>query len=177
MAQRRAASEGRADQGDVSMTAPQVIQCNEGRALAPFQVTFTVQGEPKGQPRPRAFAFHGRARVYDPGTAEAWKSLIAFVARPHIPMEPLTGPVAVELHFHMPRPKAHSGRHGIKPNAPKEHTGKPDADNLAKAVLDAMTTIGFWRDDSQVSDLKVRKIYSLTPGAVVTVTECREVEL
>jgi len=45
------------------------------------QIHFFVSGDPKAQPRIRAFAINGHARVYDPGTAEGWKSLIAVAAR------------------------------------------------------------------------------------------------
>jgi Holliday junction resolvase RusA-like endonuclease len=30
------------------------------------------------------------------------------------------------------------------------HTQKPDKDNLEKAVMDALTSIGIWKDDCQV---------------------------
>ncbi len=45
-------------------------------------INFTAQviGEPKGQPRGRAVSIAGHARVYDPKTAEGWKSLIAAAA-------------------------------------------------------------------------------------------------
>src|SRR4029077_12784124 len=47
---------------------------------------FVVIGDPKGQPRPRAFAKKIGintyvARVYDAASAEAWKSAIALSAR------------------------------------------------------------------------------------------------
>jgi hypothetical protein len=40
-------------------------------------ISIFVHGEPKGQPRPRAFARGGMVRMYDPATAEGWKSAIA----------------------------------------------------------------------------------------------------
>src|SRR6185436_16159144 len=30
------------------------------------EISFWADGEPKGQPRPRAFAIHGKVRMYDP---------------------------------------------------------------------------------------------------------------
>lgn len=78
-------------------------------------ISFSVQGVPKGQPRPRAFAFKGKARVFDPGTAEGWKSAIAEAARPHLPREPLAGPVALEVAFSFPRPKKHFLKAGLRP--------------------------------------------------------------
>jgi len=117
-----------------------------------------VPGEPKGQPRPRAFAFHGKARVYDPGTAEHWKSQIA-TACPGF-TSTIAYPVYVDLTFWMPRPKAHFNKHGLKADAPWKYAKKPDADNLAKAVLDALTTLGVWQDDAQVYALFVVKQYA-----------------
>lgn len=146
-------------------------------------ITFFASGEPKGQPRPRAFArkMGGKyvARVFDAGTAEAWKSQIALAAKPHTPPAPLAGPLFVELWFHLPRPKGHfrGGKpdRGLKPEAPLWHVGKPDSDNLAKAVLDALTQLGtFWRDDSQVARLAVRKAYADAPGCTVAISGLQE---
>ena len=54
-------------------------------------ISFSVDGEPKAQPRPKAFARNfgnkWQARVYDPGTAEGWKSLIAIAVKPHLPAQ------------------------------------------------------------------------------------------
>ncbi len=122
-------------------------------------IQFRAYGDPKGQPRPRAFSRGGMTRVYDPGTAEGWKSQIASAALPHKPAQ-IEGPIHVTLRFFFRRPKGHSGAKGLKPSAPTYHTAKPDADNLAKAVLDCITQLGFWKDDSQVACLDVIKRYS-----------------
>jgi Holliday junction resolvase RusA-like endonuclease len=133
-------------------------------------ITFTVSGVPKGQPRPRAFAFRGKARVFDPGTAEEWKSRIAEAARPHLPCDPLAGPIALELVFTFPRPKKHYLSAGLRPGAPTWFCSKPDADNAAKAVMDALTVLGFWRDDAQVVSLTVRKTFGSTVEAGARMT-------
>jgi len=136
------------------------------------EVTFFATGDPKGQPRPRAFSRGGHVRVYDPGTAEGWKGQIAIACKSKIPAEPIKGPVRIVLTFYFARPASHyftgKRRDVRRPDAPGAHLAKPDADNLAKAVLDAMTTLGFWRDDSQVCDLYVIKQYADTiPGCNV----------
>lgn len=43
------------------------------------------------------------------------------------------------------------------PGALLFHTVRPDADNLVKSILDALTRAGVWEDDAQVWDLRVRK--------------------
>jgi Holliday junction resolvase RusA-like endonuclease len=139
------------------------------------QIQFFAQGIPKGQPRPRAFSRGGSARVYDPGTAEGWKSQIAMAAREHVPHAPLSGPVKLRLQFHIPRPKSHLRANGeLKPTAPYLNTKKPDADNYAKAVMDALTTLRFWQDDAQVAELSVRKAYSTQAGCLIEIAECVE---
>lgn len=123
-------------------------------------ITVFVDGDPKGQPRARAFARGGHARVYDPGTAEGWKSQVALAFRGLIPSSPLDGPLAVHLGFIFSRPKNHYRANGtLKESAPRYHTSKPDIDNLEKAVLDAMKQIGMFRDDAQVCKVQKSKRY------------------
>lgn len=128
-------------------------------------IRFWVDGTPKAQPRPRAFYRKGiGARVYDAGTAEGWKGSVALAARPHVPAKPLSGPLYVAISFYIPRPKSHyrTGSHAgeLRPDAPVYHAQKPDRDNLEKAVLDALTQIGMWEDDSQADDGPVQKFWA-----------------
>ena len=37
---------------------------------------------------------------------------------------------------------------------------RPDCDNSAKELIDAMTDMGFWKDDALVADLHIKKYYS-----------------
>lgn len=138
-------------------------------------IEFRVNGIPKGQPRPKAFArkFGSKwsARVYDPGTAEAFKNDIAIAAKPHIPATPILGPVYLRVTFYFPRLKAHYKSNGeVKDNAPNWHLSKPDTDNCMKAVKDCLTILGFWRDDSQVCFETAQKIYG-NPGAYIAIEE------
>ena len=144
--------------------------------------TFRANGMPKGQPRPRAFSRNGRASVYDPGTAEGWKGAVAQAAAV-LEGAGLHTPLAVTLTFYMPRPKSHYRSNGtLKPTSPVfMHDHKPDADNLAKAVLDCLTSIRVWLDDDQVCELTIRKYWEQpqthAPGCVIRIAELQEVEL
>ena len=130
-----------------------------------------VDGDPKGQPRPRAFArkFGKKwsARMYDLGTAENWKNIVAAEVKKHHIGDPILRGVAVtlDLVFLMRRPKAHfrTGRNTgtMKTTAPLAHTVKPDLDNLEKAILDCLKDAGFFHDDSQVSAKVGEKRYVL----------------
>lgn len=139
------------------------------------RIEFFAEGNPKGQPRPRAFSRGGSARVYDPGTAEGWKSQIALAGRDHIPAQPITGAVRLCLQFIIPRPKSHYFKNNaLRMVAPTLCTKKPDADNYAKAVMDALTVLRFWNDDSQVAVLHVQKLYGGNPGCRIEISECAE---
>jgi len=131
-------------------------------------LAFTITGEPKGQPRPRAFARKMGAvhvaRFYDSDVADDWKRAVQIVVLDAAIVHkwPLTlGPVAISMCFSLPRPKSHFGAKGLKASAPVHHSGKPDADNLAKLVMDQITKSGrVWRDDSQVVSLTAHKLWA-----------------
>lgn len=141
-------------------------------------ITVNVAGTPKPQPRPRAFACRktGRARVYDAGTAENWKSCVAKSFEDYAGLN-LSGPLLVEIMFIMPRPKSHWSKKdgwGLVPSAPVDHIKKPDLDNLAKAVLDCLTEIKVWTDDSIITGLILSKRYELcTSGAEITIRRAK----
>ncbi len=143
-------------------------------------ISFFVQGEPKGQPRPRASTFRngGRPRIFDPGTAENWKSLIAYEAKNFAAQFPIQQAICLAVDFHFARPKAHFRFRrgllaGLKESAPAWKEAKPDIDNLLKAVMDALTQIGAWHDDAQVCQIIVRKrfceIEEQAQGAQITI--------
>ncbi|MEY4300036.1 MAG: hypothetical protein RIR25_1272 [Verrucomicrobiota bacterium] len=132
-------------------------------------LTFQVTGEPKGQPRPRAFARKMGsvyvARFYDSDVADVWKQAVqrALLDAAHASRWEFTeAPVVVTINFAMPRPKSHSGAKGLKTSAPKFHIQKPDSDNLGKLILDQITrNTRIWRDDSQVVTLIVHKFWAI----------------
>lgn len=130
-------------------------------------VHWFIPGIPKAQPRPRAFSRGGHVRVYDPGTAEGWKSEIARALEKSLPPEPILGGVSAVMCFHFPRPKSHfrTGKFSgeLRKTAPLRHTKKPDFDNLAKSVCDCLTTLRFWGDDSQLDRCSVSKKYADRP--------------
>ena len=143
--------------------------------------TWDVKGVPKGQPRPRAFVRGTRAAVYDPGTAEGWKGDVARACA-ELEGRCLIAPLSVRLSFYLPRPKSHfRSNRQLKESSPVWlHAGKPDVDNLAKAVLDALTGIRAWRDDAQVCEMQVSRHYEcpakMSTGCLISISELMEVE-
>lgn len=148
-----------------------------------FVARFVVVGTPKAMPRPRAYARKGKdgtvkAGVFQPGTAEAWKGSVALSANFSgvVGDKPLTGPIRLDIDFFFKRPKSFS-RHK-DPDGYVHYTKKPDRDNLEKPIMDVLTDIGMWVDDSQVCDGRVRKFYlpkgDVLAGCVVVISSPRD---
>lgn len=117
-------------------------------------ISFTVPGIPIAQPRVKATAIGGYVRVYTPKTADAYKASVALAFGQAYSGSPLTGPVAASIEFVMPRTKSMIWKTRPMPSAP--HAKRPDIDNLAKAVMDALLGLA-WNDDAQVYELTMRK--------------------
>ena len=124
--------------------------------------TFAVPLAPKGKGRPRATSIGGHARVYTPKKTRTWERDFAIVAGQHRPKGIILGPISVGIVAVFPRPKymarvSKTTGHLLGGHSPDRcaHTSKPDGDNVAKAVLDALKD--WWKDDAQVCDLHVSK--------------------
>lgn len=71
------------------------------------------------------------------------------------------GPLAMRLGFALFRPKS-------APKRVRFPATRPDLDNLAKAVKDALRGVCY-RDDAQIVQLDLRKDYDDNPGVLVAV--------
>ena len=118
-------------------------------------LTFRVDGEPVPQPRPRVA--HGRAYVPKSHPIHAYRMTVAIVARTLWYQPLLKGPVGVDLEFFLARPQRLTWK--TRPMVAEWHTGKPDSDNLAKAILDSLLGVVI-EDDDQVCRLSVVKRYA-----------------
>lgn len=139
----------------------------------PELIELTIFGDPKGQPRPRAFARRMGskfvARVYDSDVADDWKAAVdgALLTRAIAnELASREGPFAVAMEFVFERPKSHFDARGlVKRQRSETHLQKPDLDNLAKLILDRITKSGrYWGDDAQVMSLQVSKHWRIDAG-------------
>jgi len=135
-----------------------------------MKIEFTVLGKPAHQQRHRHFKRANFVQLYDPSKED--KKDFLWVAMQHKPIMTFDCPLEVTIDLLFPRPKAHyrTGKysHELKLNAPTWHTTKPDSDNLAKFVMDALNKL-FWRDDSIICILNIYKRYSETPRTEITI--------
>ena len=119
-------------------------------------VSFSVPGDPVPQPRARITTRGGHGHAYTPKShpVHAYRQAIALCAKAAGVVE-AADPVAVVIDAVFARPKSHMNKSGVKPTAPR--IPRPDVDNIAKAVLDALQTV--MGDDTNVSRLVVEKSY------------------
>ena len=150
-----------------------------GRALFDAILFVIVPGTPVAQPRPRAVRRGAHAGVYNPPTADAWKAAVVREMQRWAGQR-ISGALEVEIDFSFPRPLSHfgTGRNAakLKPSAPEDHTKRPDLDNLAKAVLDAMGDAGVFGDDAQVARLILSKRWGTgaTGGAAIRMARAKK---
>jgi Holliday junction resolvase RusA-like endonuclease len=147
---------------------------------------FTVRGLPVPQGSGRSFVAGGKAvHVTTSSPLLAWRGAIAKDARDAVGGRPLlTGPVGLTLAFRPAvRPASHylpaNSRRPVRvlrPDAPVYHTGRPDADKLGRAAMDALTAVAF-DDDCRVADLRITKRWpddGEAPGVDVRVRPLEE---
>ncbi len=94
----------------------------------------------------------------------AWMRAIKQEAAKNKPSAPIDGPVDVSMDFYLPRPKR--PRYDVP-------AVKPDADKLARSILDGLESGGILKNDSRVTHLQATKHYATQttpPGADITIT-------
>lgn len=133
------------------------------------QVVFVIKGEPKGKGRPRLNRYSGS--IYTPAETAQYERLVALsysnVARGY----KFTSPVKVTVKAYHKPPKGKSKR--VVQDMLNGHilpTKKPDADNVAKIILDGLNHVA-WSDDTQVVDMMVSKRYGEEPMVAVIIEE------
>ena len=132
-----------------------------------MSIAFSVLGEPVPQPRPRVSTRGGFARAYVPAQhpVHAYRQSLSAAARAAGLGE--TGePLNVVIDAVFERPKSHMTKAGVKPTAPR--LPRPDVDNLAKAVLDALQDV--MGDDTNVARLVVEKSYGTEARTTVRIS-------
>lgn len=137
--------------------------------MADLDIRFAVSVVPIGKGRPRMAVVGGHARAYTPAATSRWEATFAAAAAAHAPRQQLDEPLRVDVLAVMPRPKRLMRR--TDPAGLVWCEAKPDADNVRKAVLDAMKA--WWRDDAVVAAGQTVKAYAEKTGAPRVVVRVR----
>ena len=98
-------------------------------------------------------------RTYDPCSQEKAAFLRLCLQDRAPPLELPSVGIRCTLRFTFARPRSHcTARGALRKGVPRMHVYKPDADNLAKFVLDALNG-RYYKDDSQIYSLCIEKRY------------------
>lgn len=135
---------------------------------------FMIPGEPTGKGRPR---FTRSGHAYTPEKTASYEQAVRQAYRSEFPdAEPIPEgvPVAVKIVAGYGIPKSTSKVKAERMLAGEiRPTKKPDADNVAKAICDALNGIAY-HDDSQITMLCVSKHYTKNPGCLVRISTSKK---
>ncbi len=133
-------------------------------------VSFTIPGKPEGKGRPR-FSTRGKyVQTYTPGKTAAYEELVQLMWR-QARSAKLTGNIWAFISAIFPIPKRTTkAQRAEMETGTVQYPHKPDADNIAKIILDALNGIAY-DDDGQVTELRVSKYYGPVPRVNVTLVE------
>lgn len=109
----------------------------------------TAQGRVVPKPRPRATGFGGKIRMFTPAKAVKFERQVAKDAVKRCP-KPLAGALQVAVVVYYKRAATNTTPYFVQ---------RPDVDNLAKTLLDALNGVAY-NDDAQIVDLRVQKCWS-----------------
>lgn len=149
---------------DIEIRAAKAARMLEERMQ---EIKFKIPGPAKAKERPRARVMysHGKpiAQIYTPKNTQGYEANIRACFARQIGDVRLAAPIRATILVIHSVPKSYPKRRredclmGAVP-----HTGKPDLDNIAKVVLDALNGVAY-DDDAQVTELLIRKQYGPEP--------------
>ena len=140
-----------------------------------MKITFKIDGTPKGKARARTVCKNGRTWSYTPKGTQDYENNVkkSFLDEFSLSLEEIIEkPVKVSIIAFFEPNKSLS-------NKKKEqlynqyYLKKPDADNIAKSICDALNGLAY-KDDSQIYDLSVKKFYASSSYVVVTIEYLQE---
>lgn len=133
-------------------------------------IKFTVYGEPKGKARPRFNSYTHRTytdkatKDYENLVKVSYLEQVGKVSQDKIPLR-------MSLKAFLQPPKSVSRK--ILERMEKlqiRPLKKPDVDNIAKSIADALNGIAY-KDDSAIVDMQIEKYYSENPRVEVEIEE------
>ena len=120
-------------------------------------IRFFCPGIPKSMSVGKSFSFRrkgGPVQHVQKRNNTEWGLLVGQVGRQYAPAVPLDGALIVTAEFWLPRPMSLPKREAFTALP----TRRPDLDNLFHKLMDSWNGV-FWHDDSQVTDIVLRKRY------------------
>lgn len=134
---------------------------------------FEVPGTPRGKQRPRVVRQNGRTISFTPDQTVQYENLVrwCYKTAENSKRFPDDMPLKVIINAYYEIPKSASKKKRAQMITGEiRPTKKPDADNIAKIICDALNGIAY-RDDAQVVTCIINKRYSEEPSVSVEIEE------
>jgi len=110
---------------------------------------------------------NGRPMFFKNKKALSAENDLLLLCSSFVPPRPLEGPL--ELHVDLVWPWRKSEPKYKRKLGRIPMTSKPDCSNAVKHIEDVLTKLQFWKDDSQVTDLRVTKAWGDSPGIAIRI--------
>lgn len=135
-------------------------------------IRFEVLGEPVAKQRPRVTR---SGIAYTPSKTVNYETVVRYTYQSKYALqEPILGRIEASITAVFPVPKSYSKKKtAVLLAGHNNYDKKPDCDNLAKIILDALNGIAY-KDDSQVTVLHIAKEYGTQPKVIVELKELGE---
>ena len=133
-----------------------------------MEIEFEVVGEVVAKGRPRL----SRYGTYTPAKTKNYETKVQLLFKNKFKdFEPMEGPLAIEVDVYMYIPKSDSKKMRARKKFNElRPTKRPDWDNMAKSITDALNGLAY-KDDSQIVEATVRKWFGEEQKAVVKIKE------
>lgn len=139
------------------------------------EIVCTVPGKPFAKQRPRASKRGRFTTIYTPKQTIDYENLVKYSYYEQNGNRILDGALEVEIVGTFPVPQSASRKQAQQMlDGNIKHTKKPDCDNMAKIVLDALNNVAY-HDDSQIIDLRIKKQYGSNPNVSIRIKELKGV--
>lgn len=135
---------------------------------------YTLPMPPKAAPRPRL----GNGRAFNTTQYTRWKQdaavLLSAAKRAH-QLSTIETACALAVEFVLPRPKKRPPKNSLHlmywhPTNDYPYPHRPDLDNLAKSIKDALTQAHVWADDCLVVETSQTKEAGCEPAIHITIS-------
>lgn len=124
-------------------------------------------GLPKGTSQQKGVrVVNGRPYFYRKNKIDSARTRFYLELKRHAPVIPSERPIRLSVWFFFDVKE--------KSKWSKWKVTRPDADGYLKEFQDVMTECGYWKDDSQIVDLRVRKSYAAEGEIYVEIEELGE---
>lgn len=134
-------------------------------------IRFTFYGKVRGKGRPRATIRAGYAHIYTDEETSKYEVSIkeSYLAQCQEAYLDSDQPLMIAIAIYQEVPKSYSKKKKVQAlERTIRPTKKPDVDNIAKSVMDALNKVAY-ADDTQIVDCSIRKWYGEREKIEVTI--------